>query len=163
MFDPILGTATKIDGWYSLAIPENPLYADLHLAVISNLKEQMQKIVAYEEGFKYVDSKHLLYLDYSGIKNRDVWGLDEIINADISIYQGIDTEEKIRNAALFVDDIFNAFYGFVNQLIINSDNYMQFALEQYPAHQPHMTLFITFLQLFHLAQEQMNAITQKNA
>ena len=49
LFDPILGIATKIDGWYSLAIPENPLYADLHLAVISNLKEQMQKIVAQKD------------------------------------------------------------------------------------------------------------------
>src|ERR1044072_6744890 len=29
LFDPILGMILKIDGWYAIAIPENPLYADL--------------------------------------------------------------------------------------------------------------------------------------
>ena len=38
LFDPILGMIVKIDGWYSIAIPENPLYADLQLAINSNLK-----------------------------------------------------------------------------------------------------------------------------
>ncbi len=161
LFDPILGMVVKIDGWYTLAIPENPLYADLQLAINSNLKAQAQKIIAYEEGFKYVDSKHPLNLDYSAIKNRNIWGLDDTINADISIYQGTDTEEKISNAALYVDDVFNSFYGFISQLITNSESYMQFALEQYPAHQPHMALFIAFLQLFRLAQDQVNGITQR--
>ncbi|HSY62150.1 MAG TPA: hypothetical protein VK796_09755, partial [Cytophaga sp.] len=161
LFDPILGMAVKIEDWFTLAIPENPLYTDLQLAINSNLKSQMQKIVAYEEGFKYVDSKHPLNLDYSSITNKDLWGLNDTINADISIYQGADNEEKILNAALYVDDIFNSFYGFLSQLITNSESYMQFALEQYPAHQPHMALFIAFLQLFRLAQEQVNGITQR--
>jgi len=159
LFNPILGMVVQIDKWYSLAIPENPLYADLQLAINSNLKWQMQKIVAYEKGFNYVDSQHPLNLNYSGIKNRDVWGLNDAINADISIYQGTDATERILNAALYIDDVFNNFYGFVSQLIANSESYMQFALKQYPKHQPHMALFIAFLQLFRLAQDQMNGIT----
>ena len=162
LFDPILGMAAKIDGWYALAIPENPLYADIQLAINSNLKEQMQKIVAYEEGFKYVDSRHPLNLDYTAIENRGGWGLDgSTIDADISIYEGPEADDKIKNAALFVDDIFNSFYGFLSQLVDKSEGYMQFALEQYPSHQPHMALFIAFLQLFRLAQEQMNGITER--
>ena len=38
LFDPILGMAAKIDGWYSIALPEYPLYDDLQLAINSNLK-----------------------------------------------------------------------------------------------------------------------------
>lgn len=159
LFDPILGMAIKIDNWYALSISENPLYADLQLAINSNLKGQMQKIVAYEEGFKYVDLKHPLNLDYAAIKNKDIWGLNDTINADISIYEGADAAEKILNAGLYIDDVFNNFYGFISQLIANSESYMQFALEQYPKHQPHMALFIAFLQLFRLAQEQMKGIT----
>ena len=161
LFDPILGMIAKIDGWYTIAIPENPLYADLQLAINSNLKSQAQQIVAYEKGFNYVDASHPLNLDYSAIKNKDVWGLNDNINADITIYQGTDTEDKIRNGALYVDDIFNSFYNSLNQLLTSSESYMQFALEKYPAHQPHMALFIAFLQLFNLAQQQMNGITQR--
>ncbi|MEO6813027.1 MAG: carboxypeptidase-like regulatory domain-containing protein [Ginsengibacter sp.] len=161
LFDPILGMAIKIDGWYSIAIPENPLYADLQLAINSNLKEQVKKIVAYEKGFNYVDASHPLNLDYSKIINKDLWGLNDTINADISIYQGTDTEDKIRNGALYIDDIFNNFYGFLNQMLANAESYLQFALQQYPVHQPHMALFLAFLQLFRLAQDQMNGITER--
>lgn len=160
LFDPILGMLTKIDKWYSLAIPENPVYNDLHLAIESTLKEQAQKIMAYDKGFNYVDPGHPLHLDISNIENKNVWGIDgDGVNADISIYEGANPEEKIRHAALFVDDIFNSFYGFLTQLVQNSEAYMHFALEQYPSHQPHMALFIAFLKLFKLAQEQMNGLT----
>lgn len=161
LFEVILKMASMIDGWYSVSIQDYPLFSDLVLAIQSNLKDEMQKVVAYEQGFTYVDSSHPLELDYSGIKNKGLWGLNDAINADISIYQGTDTEERIRQAALYVDDVFNSFYGFISQLITNSESYMHFALEQYPAHQPHMALFIAFLQLFRLAQEQMNGLTGK--
>jgi len=42
---------------------------------------------------------------------------------------------------------------------VKSVGYMHFALEAYPSHQPHMALFITFLELFRLAQDQMNGLT----
>lgn len=159
LFDPILGMIVKIDGWDSIAIPENPFHADLQLAVNSNLKWQVQKIVAYEKGFNYVDAQHPLTLDYSKITNKDLWGLNDTITADISIYDGTAPDDKMRNAALYVDDIFNNFYGFLNQVQANAESYMQFALKQYPAHQPHMALFLAFVQLFRLAQDQMNGIT----
>lgn len=159
LFDPILGIAVRIDKWYALAIPENPLHDDLLLAINSNLKTQMQKIVAYEEGFKFVDSQHPLKLDYTGISNKALWGLNDPVNADITIYQGTELADRIRYASLYVDDIFNSFYGFLKGLVERSEGYMQYALEQYPAHQPHMALFISFLQLFRLAQDQMNGLT----
>jgi|GEM_PF-374670 len=159
LFDPVIGMAVKIDKWYSISIPGNALYNDLVLAINSNLGAQIQKVKAYEEGFKYVDAKHPLEIDYSAIENKDLWGLNDIINADISIYEGQGAEEKILAAALSVDDIFNNFYSFIVKLVDSCEKYMQLALEQYPSHQPHMALFIAFLQLFRLVQEQMNGIT----
>ena len=70
-------------------------------------------------------------------------------------------EKKILNAILYTDDIFNSFYGFLAALKEKSEGYLQFALTQYPSHQPHMALFIAFLQLFQLAQEQANELTGK--
>ena len=138
-----------------------PLRADLDLAISSNLKDQLKKIFAYEEGFKYVDQKQKLNLDYTGIENVDVWGLHDTVDLDKSIYTGVTEAEQILSGALFVDDIFNNFYGFISKLVASSDSYLKFALEEYPAHQPHMALFISFLQLFQFAQQQMNGLTAK--
>ncbi|HEU4553924.1 MAG TPA: hypothetical protein VFS25_13870 [Chitinophaga sp.] len=159
LFDPILGMLARLDRWYSLAIPQNPLYADLTLAIQSTLQEQVKKMIAYEEGFKLVDAKNSFTLDFSPIENDDVWKINDAVDADISIYEGSTPEDKIRYAALFVDAIFLSFYGVISQLVERSESYLQYAMEQYPAHQPHMALFIAFLQLFRLAQEQMNTLT----
>ncbi|SKC66349.1 carboxypeptidase-like regulatory domain-containing protein [Ohtaekwangia koreensis] len=161
LYSPIIGMAARIDRWYTLAIPENPLYEDLTLAIQSTLKGQFKKILSYEEGFKLVDPGKTLNFDYSEIKNKALWGLEEPLIADGSIYQGADEAAKIRNAALYVEDIFLSFYGFTQKLVDESSGYLAFALEQYPAHQPHMALFIAFLKLFRLAQEQMNGITER--
>ena len=160
LFDPILGMAVRIDKWVGLAIPENPLYHDLRLAIDSNLREQVKKIVSYEEGFKLVDARRPLKLEY-GLTHESLWGLDDDSSLDATIYEGNTPEEKMVHAALFVDDIFFSFYGFLQQLVEKSESYLKFALESYPAHQPHMALFISFLQLFQLAQDQMNGLTGK--
>ncbi len=161
LFDPIIGMLKRIDRWYTVAIPQNPLRGDLDLAISSNLKAQVDKMLAYEEGFKYVDPKKKLDLDFTGIENPLVWGVDDPADPDTSIYTGVTEQDKILSASLYVDDIFNNFFSFLTKLVANSDSYLQFALEQYPAHQPHMALFIAFLQLFQLAQQQMNGLTQR--
>ena len=159
LYAPIIGMLKKIDRWYSVAIPESPLYADLKLAIDSDLKQQVQKIVAYEEGFKFVDPSVDLKIDLNSIENKDAWGLNESVPPDAAIYTGQTQAEKILSASLFTEDIFHAFYNFLNRLINDSARYIQFAMEQYPSHQPHMALFITFLQLFNKAQQQMNGLT----
>ena len=159
LYAPITGMIRKIDRWYTVAIPENPLYTDLKLAIDSDLKIQLQKIIAFEEGFKFVDPSADLKIDLDGIENKEAWGLNETIPPDASIYTGTTTAEKILSAALFTEDIFHAFYNALNKLIGDSEKYMAFAMEQYPSHQPQMALFITFLQLFNKAQQQMNGLT----
>jgi len=159
LYAPIVGMLKKIDRWYSVAIPENPLYADLKLAIESDLKMQVQKIMAYEEGFKFVDASVDLKIELDSIENKEVWGLNETVAPDAGIYQGNTQQEKILSASLFTEDIFHAFYHFLNKLIYDSEKYLQFAMEQYPGHQPHMALFITFLQLFNKVQQQMNGLT----
>lgn len=161
LFKPIIGILKRIDRWYTVAIPQNPLRTDLDLAISSNLKSQVAKMLAYEEGFKYVDPKKKLTLDFTGIENPIVWGVDDPTDPDTSIYTGVTEHDKILSGALYVDDIFNSFFSFLSKLVANSDSYLQFALEQYPGHQPHMALFIAFLQLFQLAQQQMNDLTQR--
>lgn len=151
--------ANKINDWYALAIPANPLYNDLDAAIHSFLSGQLQRIMAYEEGYKLINAQKPLGLEYGVLDENELWGTDKPIMADASIYEGDTVEEKILNAALYADEIFNGFLAAVTDRVNGSEDYLQYALEKYPGHQPHMALFIAFLQLFQLAQQQMNALT----
>ncbi|MFL5740127.1 MAG: hypothetical protein ACJ75B_07910 [Flavisolibacter sp.] len=161
LFDPIFGMAVRMDKWYALAIPGNPLHNELQLAIDSVLRGLVKKIASYEEGYKIVDPKKPLKLDYSGFSNETLWGLDDAINMDAGIYEGNTPEDKLRHAALFIDEIFFGFFGTLTRLVNESGDYMKRALENYPSHQPHMALFIAFLELFRIAQDQMNRITER--
>ncbi len=160
LFDPILGMMRQIDRWYTLAIPENPLRKDLELAIASSLAPQVATMLQYEAGYQFIDPQHPLDLDLTGLLNENLWGVNATVTPDATIFVGGTNEDKIRHAALYVDDIFHAFYHLVDTLVnVKAELYMQVALETYPAHQPHMALFIAFLQLFQIAQKQMNDLT----
>lgn len=161
LFDPILGMASKLDSWLSLAIPGYPLHDDLLRIIQSGLKPAMKKILAYEEAYKLINPKHPLKLDYTPIQNDSIWGLNEEVIPDASIYTGASVEEKMLSAMLYVDDIFNTFYGIMSNIADDGEKYLEYALEKFPRHQPHMALFIAFLRLFSIVQEQMNGITER--
>ena len=160
LYNPILGIATRLEKWLEIVIPTNPLYQDMVLAINSSLSAQLQKLKAIEEGYVVVAGADL-NIDYSEIKNLELWGLDQTIDSDVSVYDGTDNESKIRNAALYIDDVFLSFYGYLSNLVDRSEGYLLTSLEDYPAHQPHMALFITFLKLFGIVQKQMNSITER--
>lgn len=158
-FTASIALATKINDWYEQAIQANPLHNELDMAIHSILAAQLQRIIAYEEGYKLINAQKPLNLDYGDLDDNELWGTDQSISADASVYEGATAEEKILNAALYADEIFNSFLAAIENLTDKSESYLQFALEKYPAHQPHMALFIAFLQLFQLAQKQMNGLT----
>ncbi len=161
LFPPVMSIMNILDGWYSLAIPDNPLKQDLTLAIASALKPQVTTLMGYEMGFRIVDPASAINLDFSAIANPDIWNVHGTVTPDTSIYDGDNENDRILNGALYIDDIFLAFYGVISNLVDNSDKYLQFALEQYPSHQPHMALFLAFLQLFRVAQQQLNGLTEK--
>ena len=161
LYAPIIGIAVRLEKWLELTIPANPLYQDMLLAINSSLSDQLQKSKAIEGGFVVVDPGTELNVDFSEIKDLILWGLDQPIDPDLSVYEGTDDEGKIRNAALFIDDIFLSFYGYLSGLVERSEGYLLASLEDYPSHQPHMALFITFLKLFEIVQDQMNGITER--
>ncbi|MCR1024519.1 carboxypeptidase-like regulatory domain-containing protein [Cellulophaga baltica] len=161
LYAPIIGIAVRLEKWLALTIPTNPLYQDMHLAINSSLSDQLQKSKAIEGGFVVVDPGTELNVDFSEIKDLILWGLDQPIDPDLSVYEGTDEEGKIRNAALFIDTVFLSFYGYLSGLVERSEGYLLASLEDYPSHQPHMALFITFLKLFDIVQDQMNGITER--
>ncbi len=161
LYAPIIGIAVRLEKWLALTIPTNPLYKDILLAINSSLSDQLQKSKTIEGGYVIVDPGTQLNVDFSELKDLILWGLDQPIDPDLSVYEGTDEASKIRNAALFIDTIFLSFYGYLSGLVERSEGYLLASLEDYPSHQPHMALFITFLKLFDIVQDQMNGITER--
>jgi hypothetical protein len=159
LFNHIVGIVKQIDQWFSIAIPENPLYTDINLAINSTLSTQLKKAIAYEEGFIVVDSKTVLNIDYTKVINKQEWGLNAAVNPEFDIYLGTTPEARILNAVPYVDDIFQSFYSVISNIVEQSTRYIDYALTQYPSHQPYMALYIAFLKLFGIAQDQMNGLT----
>lgn len=161
LFNPVLGMLKKIDHWYTVAVPENPLYNDIVLARNSDLLWQAKSMVAYKKSFNIVDPNEPLKISFDGIENKNLWGIDEPVILSRPLYEGNTKYEKIRYAATGVEDIFYSFYNFIKQLLASTDRYLEFAIREYPGHQPHMALFITFLELFRIVQDQMNGLTER--
>jgi hypothetical protein len=53
-------------------------------------------------------------------------------------------------------------YKTYEELTARSDYYWQQAFEQFPTHQPHMALFISFVELFSNATNEMNQLTRRH-
>lgn len=159
MFTAAVSIASRINEWYKRSDSGNPLHQDLGLLIQSVLATQLQQIIAYEEGFKLINPQHPMNLAYGDLDDNPLWGTDKPIAADATIYEAATPEEKILNAALYGEQIFTCLLTSLETVVNKGEDYLQFALERYPAHQPHMALFIAFLKLFQLAQQQMNGLT----
>ena len=160
LFNPILGIATRLDKWLTATSTDFILYQDLRLVIRSIMRDQMLKVFELDKSAVVVYSNEL-GIDFEPA-NADLWELDVNIPFVSSHYSGVTPEEKLFHASLFVDTIFNASYSALSRIVEKADEYLYHAIEKYPRHQPHMALFIAFLELFQIAKEQLNGLTEKH-
>lgn len=88
------------------------------------------------------------------------------IAADASIYgdENAAPFRRIQHAAnhnLFVS-LFDQFLSSYARIIQDAESGLLVALSGFNAHPPHYTLFLTFLQLYRFAQDELNTITQRH-
>jgi hypothetical protein len=170
LFDPIMGIAKRIDRWYSVTLAEHLIRQDLDLLIQSVLAYHLAKGTHYAQTFAEVNKGKTLNLHLEQLENQHVWQIvglqiDKITKPfedDESIYEGDNLAEQLRHASFFVEDIFNAFFQGISKIVNHGEFYLQNSLEKYPAHQPQMALFIAFLELFRLAQNQLNGLTERH-
>jgi hypothetical protein len=170
LFDPIMGIAKRIDRWYSVTLAEHLIRQDLDLLIQSVLAYHLAKGTHYAQTFAEVNKGKILNLHLEQLENQHIWQIvglqiDKITKPfedDESIYEGNNLAEQLRHASFFVEDIFNAFFQGISKIVNHGEFYLQNSLEKYPAHQPQMALFIAFLELFRLAQNQLNGLTERH-
>ena len=78
------------------------------------------------------------------------------------IFIGEDDEEKLYQASLSLNEIFEtAFYVF-EKVVINCQNNFEDIIKENQNHQPHIVLLVAFFKLFGYAQKELNALPQRH-
>ncbi|MCF2504887.1 baseplate J/gp47 family protein [Dyadobacter sp. CY107] len=160
LFAPISGIAERLDKWLSQSAIDFPLYQDVQLAIRSSMRMQMLKVFELDKAAVLINSEEL-GIDFEPV-NEDTWNLDVVIPFVGSLYDGVTTEDKLFHASLQVDTIFNAALHVLTNVVAKAEEYLTISIEKYPKHQPHIALFIAFLELFRIAQEQLNGLTERH-
>jgi hypothetical protein len=171
LFEPIFALAKQIGKWYEQAVPDNPIQKDIGLLIQSSLSPQLQKSFQYA----LAHDKHLtLKLTGFTIEETGIWGFTPLnLEKDDTIFHithSTDDEENLPmddldpliEASFYIDDIFQAFQKALLDIVAKSRGYLDFALNEYPKHQPHLALFIAFLELFQHLQNDLNDLTRRH-
>ncbi|NIJ54698.1 hypothetical protein [Dyadobacter arcticus] len=161
LFKPIIGICTALDKWASRSSLDFPLRKDIELAIHSTLSKQIMSVYVLSKSAMLVNNGNDLDIEFEPVDDS-LWGLDNDILINTTLYKGTKLADQLFHASLEIDTIFNACFGVITQIAGNVEDYLAFSLEKYPRHQPHMALFIAFLQLFKLAQDQLNGLTEKH-
>lgn len=163
LFGPIWDLMHRIERWYDRSIPGHPLKAELELKINSVLKPASKKLRAYYRGIRSQKDSGIETGKEYALPEDLPWGLkNDPVQDDESIYVGNDIAQKIKHAALYVDDIFQQTLKVYKEITDRADYYFSVATENYADHEPHMALFIAFVKLFMHVQKEMNGLTQRH-
>ncbi len=95
-------------------------------------------------------------------KSRMAWPLLGV-NGVVPLADGIPSEEK--EVALLLEKLKRLFEPFLEVMIAvvgQAPAFLEETFDAYPQHQPHMALFLAFLNVLKLAQDDLNGITKRH-
>lgn len=160
LFEFLIKQALIIDRWYSHSIKNLSLNKDLFLIIKSSLKTSMQELFSF-----YKAASLELLFKMKDYEFSEIWEINSdddyvSISADVTklLKNGKITNEAAENFTTAFEILYNAFA----KVVTSSKTYMTEALQQYPKHQPHFALLLSFLQLFKYAQDNINKITKRH-
>lgn len=159
LLDSFFSLSKEFDGWFRGAVEGLSLHTSLKRLIDSILAQRLQGIYA-----QYLRAQEVsIPLDkVDAAEFASVWKLSAV-TADPLIFPT--SPVKAADLAIAIDQLGAAFgdlYDALIYLVDNAPDFLEQTLENYPQHQPHMALFITFLQLFRFAQDHLNTITARH-
>lgn len=154
----------QLDDWLKSSAPGSLLYKDLSLTIVAELSPKLIKLKEYYLSTKIFGPQQQTFEEQFNLSSlQAVWGnLHKITSPDQTIFIGNSEEEKLINAAIYINAIFEAFLKTVGNTVQSAPRYLDDSLENDATHAPHMALFLSFLQIFEYGQQQMNTLTQRH-
>lgn len=170
LFIAIITLAKIIDGWSRRSVKGLTLNTEIEIAIQSELKNELKKLIAYDKGYSIVETDETeptpIGCNYS---NLGASWIDESISSKWNDYiEAIAADKSIYSSSIDyktvykINQIFGAFYKALNSIISKTPSYLSDSLENWPYHKPHLGLFLSFLKLFKYAQDDINKIGEKH-
>lgn len=176
IFDFVFSLTIELDNAYKQLPADISFTQYLSVAVSSKLADALNVLVQYYSAFTTAG-----LIDETSIFTDTLTPVDNIISSqnfhltDLSSqWQTSVTVPAITLSGNIIDDVnhiitHNLFKGvlqsFLNSIIniINqTPAYLEETLENYPSHEPHYALYLSFLRLFRFAQDHLNTYTQRH-
>lgn len=157
LIDYISRMAAEIERYYELLPPGNPMKSEILLLIQKdaiNDQEHLQKALKELIGYhKYADDE-LDHSRYHGFISAR-WALKNQESYDCILPNGEFDRETL--AALF-----QVFFKATSKICLRAQFWFEKELASPNLHQPHVALYLTFLNLFRIAQDSLNGLTAKH-
>lgn len=160
----------EIKLWLSSTEDNSSLHTTIKNLVKSRLRRQLSKLIGYHKGAatKYGWSLNLpsVYSNFSDdwmdpqVGAAANWTDYLALIADNTLAYGSepDTASEMDAIAYRLRILFNNVHEARVKIIAESEAYLSETLDEWPSHNPHMALFLTFLLLFKYAQDSINTL-----
>jgi hypothetical protein len=160
--DHVFARFKYIDQWYATSSTESVLNQDLYLYIRSYLAKEFQKL---KQIILYItkltrDEKKPLTFDTELINKDHVWDISEkeSVFLNDNMFTGASEKEKLYSALLYTNKIFDGVFHATSRLVGSSRDFFRDAIYKQQNLSPHITLLITFLQLFGVVRDELNKI-----
>lgn len=150
----------KIDEWYASSSAESSLYSNLNLYIKSYLAKEFQRlynIVLYLNSINK-DEKQIIKTGLFNIEN--IWELPEKPDPSkgSEAFNGKNERERLYNALLILNRIFDVVFHTTSQIIDLSRNFFEVEIYRQQNIAPHIALYITFVNLFGVIRNEFNRL-----
>ncbi len=190
LFDLIYTMAHEVNGWYVNSVKGLKLHTELHRIITSQLRDSFYHTLIYSyyaKKHKFItddvsynpvvnleDLRSVVDVEkhpfesiwFSGLtESSNRWSdyIHEIENCVNNVTNEQCNLEDDKDTLLRkVSDVYDLFYNSLRQIINQTPHFFEETIQNWPSHEPHMALFLAFLQLYKVAQKQLNGITKKH-
>jgi hypothetical protein len=158
LFPHIVQLAEAFEDWYRKSIEGLSLRSALERLIASTLGQGLRDALSYA---KRASEIGLPVAEVDTNRFHKLWNLSAV-EADPSLFPSGagGPRSELDEALQRVAAVFDRFYGALVFTVDNAPTYLEETLEDYPAHQPHMALFLAFLKLLEFARTHLNGLTK---
>ena len=155
VFDFLINSFKLIDQWYALSLnikdsTEGSLNDYLYYTIKNKLSGTIKELLKLVPDSNYLKIKSNLLDTF-----HKVWGLNQNENTDIVSIDGVDL---VNHFQILYEDVFQT----ISYIISISKRLFDKTLNENQAHSPHLSLVISFLQLFGFVQDDLNDFTYRH-
>ena len=157
--------ADKLSYWFANAIEGLGLHTQLKTLIASRLEDSFAQLIRWLEGALECE----IPLAGAGLEDLDLarlqrtWPGGDLPVSLVPFYKGIpDREKEINRELIYLERLFKRFYEVMAHIVKQAPQFLEETFTDYPQHQPHIALFLAFLNLMEIARDHMNTLTQRH-